>query len=467
MRLDQKTTWLVAGVAVVAMGLAACTPGLTTDSAASLHGDGGSASALPTNDRAVSTGNIAIVGGTLVNPTGTDTPDSTVLITDGKVTQSGPSSQVKVPAGTTTINAAGKWLIPGLTDAFGSVMDAQWAAGYLYSGVTTVMNATSIPLYDHGVADIYDWPAPRTYVQPDFRTTDGHGTPIPVSSYPAVFGKWQKVGLNQALLWRDLTDDDTAAAAKIAHQNGFRVMGELALTSAPQAAADGVDALLHSTRYLITAVPMSQRQGNPLNPSNSAALLMGLNPTDPAFQQFLSGIAAKKTAVVPTDAPSCQTEVPPSPNLQPAIDMLSKAGTAQEPGGMAIPRMPPKGSPDLCPALIKLGAAMVTAGIPQIAGTATPVFGEMPGVGLHSELQTLVMKGLTPRQAIAAATSNPRQALGFAGSGCLDANCYGDVVILNADPTQDIKNTTNISDVVLAGSRLDRSTLISFPGSGP
>ncbi len=77
----------------------------------------------------------------------------------------------------------------------------------------------------------------------------------------------------------------------------------------------------------------------------------------------------------------------------------------------------------------------------------------------HRELQLMVEAGMTPAQALTAATVTSADFLRLAGRGTLDAGKRADFVVLDANPLDDIANTKRIADVYLAGRKLDRQTL--------
>ncbi len=345
-------------------------------------------------------------------------------------------------------------------------MDTQWAGANLYAGVTTLVNGSWAPIYDHGVPDLYDWPAPRTYVQHVLGFTDPHGDPVPPAAYSDVLGAWASAGFTDALLYRDLTNDQEQAGIAQAHSLGLRTVSELGITSGVQAAQAGTDALIHDTRYLLTATPDGARQPPLVDPPNGPTLLQAMKPTDPGVQTLQAALVKAGTSVIPTAVAECVQALKPLPALQPAANMLQNAAKAQEPGGMTIPRLPKPGDrSQMCNAMTAIDASFAKAGVKQIAGSAAPVFGLMPGIALQQELQQMVRIGLTPRQALASATTNPQTVLGLSGTGCLANGCNGDAVILNSDPTVDILAAADISDVVLAGKQLDRTKLITFPAA--
>lgn len=95
-----------------------------------------------------------------------------------------------------------------------------------------------------------------------------------------------------------------------------------------------------------------------------------------------------------------------------------------------------------------------------LAGTDAPIVRNVPGFSLHDELKCLVDAGLTPAEAIRAATFNPARFLGREKDlGTVEAGKLADLVLLRADPLADVTNTTRIVAVVADGRVYDRSAL--------
>jgi imidazolonepropionase-like amidohydrolase len=100
------------------------------------------------------------------------------------------------------------------------------------------------------------------------------------------------------------------------------------------------------------------------------------------------------------------------------------------------------------------------AGVPILAGSDTPNPLVFPGSSLHEELEFLVEAGLTPLAALQAATIQPARFLGRLDSqGTVETGKVADLVLLDANPLDDIRNTQRIAAVVLAGAYLDRAAL--------
>jgi imidazolonepropionase-like amidohydrolase len=98
---------------------------------------------------------------------------------------------------------------------------------------------------------------------------------------------------------------------------------------------------------------------------------------------------------------------------------------------------------------------MNRAGVNLMTGTDLGVKWISPGQSLHEEIAYLVDAGLTPMQALQAATRNPARFLGVNG-GTIEPGKLANLVLLDANPLEDIRNTTRIRGVVLDGNYYDR-----------
>jgi len=108
----------------------------------------------------------------------------------------------------------------------------------------------------------------------------------------------------------------------------------------------------------------------------------------------------------------------------------------------------------------ELVGAMHRAGIGILAGTDLPNSWVFPGFSLHEELELLVQAGLTPLAALQAATLNPARYLDREDElGAVEEGKRADLVLLEANPLEDIGNTRRIAAVVLAGKLLRRERL--------
>jgi imidazolonepropionase-like amidohydrolase len=114
----------------------------------------------------------------------------------------------------------------------------------------------------------------------------------------------------------------------------------------------------------------------------------------------------------------------------------------------------------------RLVKAIHDSGGTIMAGSDAPEWFHAYGWGLHRELVALVGAGLRPYDALAAATTAPARFLGGVDWGTIEAGKRADLVLLSADPLEDIRNTMKIEAVVFGGSWLDRPALDSMLARG-
>ena len=108
----------------------------------------------------------------------------------------------------------------------------------------------------------------------------------------------------------------------------------------------------------------------------------------------------------------------------------------------------------------KIVSTLHRAGVPVLAGTDAPMPRVYPGFSLHEELQLLVESGMSPQAALRAATLAPASFLGIAEeAGSVAVGKRADLVVLDADPLRDIRNTQRIHAVLLDGRLLRRPAL--------
>lgn len=109
---------------------------------------------------------------------------------------------------------------------------------------------------------------------------------------------------------------------------------------------------------------------------------------------------------------------------------------------------------------IQFVGIMEAAGVRIMAGTDSAAPYVFPGSSLHDELALLVQAGLTPMQALQAATKNPAEFLGkLETQGTVEPGKIADLVLLDANPLDDIRNTQKIRAVFVRGKLLDRNAL--------
>src|ERR1700733_7671351 len=267
---------------------------------------------------------VAIVGATLIDGAkgrlDFDAHDSVVLIADGNIAAIGARRQIRLPAHTKIVRAAGRFVIPGLIDGFGAVRTQGFADAYLYEGVTTVI----VPMAPKGA----NVDGESTVVAPENGLSVLTGAPIsgysttgdiPKSS-PLLKHRLQDRRLDRT----ELTAQVAAAAAsghrvidagidvwpdqldvfvQEAHRLGLAVTAQLAFTNYPYAVNAGVDAFVRNDKYSLT---LSRPQDflayadDPLGSGGSAAARAVCNPEMPDPTAFGNQLQASHTALMPT-----------------------------------------------------------------------------------------------------------------------------------------------------------------------
>ena len=109
---------------------------------------------------------------------------------------------------------------------------------------------------------------------------------------------------------------------------------------------------------------------------------------------------------------------------------------------------------------VRLVKAFKEAGVPIVAGTDSGTSGIVWGFSLHDELELLVAAGLTPEEALRSATILPATWLGIEDRvGTVEAGKFADLLLLNANPLNDIDNTRNISGVFFDGKWVSKDKI--------
>jgi hypothetical protein len=462
---------------------------------------------IPANGTASVT--LVLAGGTLVDVTGwghsaRDLQDAVVIVRDGRITDVGAAGTVVIPKGARVIDCAGKFIIPGLVDGFAGMNSQGQANANLYMGVTTVVTRTD---HEHGLVDYLANPSPHLYLIDSVGTTDNWSL---LAKQPDWIGKLRegarpvelspedsnrqlsdtaRLGTRVVLLGRNITAANTQWIVTRAHQLGLVSYGEFVSTPYTVGDEAGVDALPHMSLYDLGVIPDELQRPLVDDPEGPAANMAydyskRLPPTDLHLRSYASFLAAHHAALMPTFSLN-YVELPGHRNLwkEPAAAILDPARmfspSDRATGEMDYPlsywarKLPAIGQRWMEEDLRKkadqdamrmwLINETIFAAYPHyLAASGAPVEGSMPGISLHTELEMLVRLGLSPREALAAATNNYALQFGWNELGLIAPGRRADILVVDGDPTVSIWNARRISTLIVDGIEVDRGELLKL-----
>ena len=446
---------------------------------------------------------IAILHATVIDATGAPPrPDTTVLIRGQEIIAIGPSASFQVPREAATLDASGKFLIPGLVDSHAHLTAAGEPAGsrdfviplLIANGITTVRDMG-------GKVELLR--ALRTEIARDsIFHTRFHGPQIfftgpyldgdPPSFQPSIVVKTAaqataavdlltSEGVDFIKTQSRLDREAYFAIAEESKKKGIRFVGHVPdSVSAFEAAAAGQSSIEHLTGILLACSSQeNELRAAQTAPPNQTPLQS--QAQDLAWQRkLLATQSPEKTDALISAFVAQQTwQVPTFPILARLAFMTPAANPANDPRMKYVPANEKKlwqagisGQLDgqtesdfaLREEIIRRSLAIVAkmqqAGVRIMAGTDTPAPNVFPGSSLHEDLAYLVQAGLTPMQALQAATRNPSEFLHQLDTrGTIAPNKIADLVLLDANPLTDIHNTQKIRAVILRGWLFDRITL--------
>jgi hypothetical protein len=452
---------------------------------------------------------LVLAGGTVVDVTdwghsAKDLRDAIVIVRDGRITEAGSRGAVPIPKGAQVIDCTGKYLIPGLVDGFAGMNSQGHANANLYMGVTTVVVRSD---YRRGSIDFTANPSPHLYLVDSVGTTDNWSLlakrpewalklregirPAELSPEDTVRQLAATARLGTRVLWlgHDLTAANTQWIVAHAHQMGLATYGEFVSTPYKVGIEAGVDALLHMGRYELGLIPDELQRPlveNPVGPAASGAYDYSerLPPADLHLRSYARMLAAHHAALMPTFS-LFYLQLPGHRNLwrEPAARLLDPARMFQPPdrasGELVYPvfpwmrRLPAitqrwmedgqrKKADQSAMRLWLINETIFSAYPHYLAASGAPVNGAMPGISMHTELELLVRLGLSPREALAAATNNYAIQFGWNELGQIAPGRRADILIVDADPTANIWNARRISGIVMDGNVLDRDGLLNL-----
>jgi imidazolonepropionase-like amidohydrolase len=404
---------------------------------------------------------------TLIDGTGrTPAPGSALIVEDGRISWVGPRSNLKPPSGASVVDLTGKFVTPGLIDNhvhLGLVHDLTQDINF-YSRelveqqlrIYAAYGVTAVQVLGTDTDAIFGVRTDQRKKQTDMARvyTSGQGL-VFKGSYGGVAGLNKPVadvaearravdeqvakGVDFIKLWVDdefgdlpsrMPADISKAIIDQAHKHKLRAVAHIFyLENARTLVSQGVDGFAHSVRDL----PVDQALLDDMKRHNTVQMAATLS-REASFTY---------TQLPFLDDPFFNRSIAPA-----ALAVLKSAERQQKlAAGKHF-----KQYPGVLDTALKNTRREIEAGVRYGVGSDSGPSGRFSGHFLHWELQLMVQAGLTPLQALTAATRTNAELIGAKDLGTIEPGKRADLVVFDADPAADIRNTRTIRAVYVAGT---------------
>jgi len=419
---------------------------------------------------------IALEGATLIDGSGgPPRSDALIIVRNGHIEAIARVNEIPVPRGATVVDLAGKTIIPGLIDAHAHV--ERWASGrYIAWGVTTVRDLhsnTDSALALRNALNLGSVLGPRMFtsgamidgVPPTYANASGVATP---DDARRAVDKHAVAGVDYLKVYTKITPALLQAILDEAGKLRLTVAAHLGKTDALTAGRAGVVSIEHMAGVVQAAT------GDPSYADAHNSFLAGWTTEEKGWASLDSAAVARtaralaqtRVAIVPTlvvhdmlsrlDNPILLTrpgmeDVPDNAQSVRSVPSLLQR-TGWKSADFEAFRRSRRRQDQFVREYKRAGGAIV-------AGSDAANQLLIPGYSLHEEMSLLVDAGLTPLEAITAATRRGAQLLRADSLGILTPGKVADLVVLNANPTRNIAATRNIAMVMIRGRMIRPDSL--------
>lgn len=429
---------------------------------------------------------LAITGATIIDPaTGKRTERSTVLISGTRIVKVGKDGGVKLPREATVYNAAGKFVIPGLWDmhvhAFnnfapsriGTTNKDSYFPLFLANGVTGIRDMAS-DADDRAIARTWRTEmergglGPRVAVGSNIVDGDPPFMPGPAlvknaDEARAMVRRMKADGAEYIKIYWMLSPEAFDAIADESKKLGISFVGHVPFAISAFAASDkGQKSIEHGTGIVETCSSkeeeLRKKEWSPEVDKEMKATF-DMEKCRRLFRTFKrNDTYSVPTAVLHRGMLLYDVK---EFRARPALAFISNTEIAEwEASPQLVKSLGPEERQREFAQLLRIIGAMHDEGAPLLAGTDNNNPFVVPGFDLLDELEIFVKAGLAPLDALRTATWNPAVFFGKTDSyGTVSEGKAADLVILNGDPTADVKNLRRIDAVISNGNLLARAEL--------
>jgi imidazolonepropionase-like amidohydrolase len=418
----------------------------------------------------------AITNVTIIDATGAPAQsDMTVLITKNRITKIGKAQRLKVTENAQVIDGSGKFLIPGLWDMHVHLGDKNDIALFIANGVTGIRLMLGFPENFKWREEISagEMIGPRMVIASQVADGPEPGRDIPFDIHNEGEGrefvrKYKKEGADFIKVLSHLSRDSYFAIVDEAKKQGIPVAGHAPYSVS---AAEVSDAGQRSIEHIYgVTIPCSSKE------EEFGKKLMNLVPTYRARIKLYADVDYSEQIAADLFARFVKNNTFVCPTLVVWSELVfrDEKDLANDPRlkfvrseklemwdrfdrEIAEVRAELK---TLCQKGLDIVGAMKRAGVELLPGTDTGMPYCFHGFGLHDELELFVQAGLSPMEALRTATYNPAKFFGELDSmGTIEQSRVADLVLLEANPLEDISNTQKIAAVVVDGKVFQKPAL--------
>jgi hypothetical protein len=397
----------------------------------------------------------------------------TVVIRGDRIVALGPSGRIKVPAGGRRVEGRGKFLMPGLAEMHAHIPGGETPDSlvertlflYVSRGITTIRGMLGHPRHLDLRARVARGELLSPLIYTSGPSLNGNSVPTPGAA-ARIVGEQKAAGYDFLKIHPGLNGEVFDTLVATAQRAGIRFAGHVPLQVGLERALETQYATIdHLDGYIEAMVP----RGAPVQPSESQ--FFGLN-----LGQHLDD--SKLPALVAATREARVWNVPTQVLMENLVPGVSAETLAQRPEMRYVSRetlskwaetknsllretgSSPESARRVMDARRRLIKALHAGRAGLLLGSDAPQIYNVPGFSTHRELQSLVAAGLTPYQALETGTRNVALFFGtLSKTGTIAVGKRADLILLDANPLTDVRNTTRQSGVMVRGRWLPKSEI--------